>query len=448
MKQPKVLGTFSLAMISIIAVCNLRSLSFGALLGTSLVGYYLIAFCFFLLPVGLITASFSTHYPNSGGIYGWIKQAFGSRMGLVAVWLQWVYNVIWYPTQMIFVSSLINSLFFPSFYKNTLWIFMVSLGLFSLFTFINFFGIRFTSWALNICATLGTLMPLGLFSAMVLYKGLPLITSWHFGELLPSVTAEHLVYLSGVTFGLMGIEICGFHVESVDNPRIVYPRSLAIAGAVIILGMVLASLAIVMYVPQGSVDVLTAMVQTLDAFFVGDQFFLRETVGFLIMIGGSATVLTWIMGPSKGIVAAAKDGCAPIWLAMENKYGAPVAILWVQWVVFVFLSLGHSFIGIETLYLCLSVISTQLALVVYLLYFSAFWVMRKQLRQPGAFVVLPCLQTMMVIVGMIYCAFVMAVGFIAPEHTFGLTPTGYVASLMLGMLGCFGFLWMMSRYER
>lgn len=448
MGQPKVLGVFSLAMISIIAVCNVRSLSFGALLGKSLISYYLVAFLFFLLPVGLMTASFSTHYPNPGGIYGWIKQAFGPRVGLMAVWLQWIYNVIWYPTQMIFVSSLMSSLFFPAFHKDPVWLFCVSLGLFSFFTFINFFGMRLTSLALNICASLGTLFPLALFSGIVLWQGLPAMSAWHFTDLVPTLTSEHLVYLSGVTFGLMGIEICGFHVENVSSPRKIFPKALAIAGTVIILGMVLASLAIVLYVPRGEVDILTAMVQTLDALFKGDRFYLRECVGSLIMLGGSATVLTWIMGPSRGIVAAARDGYAPKWLALENRYGAPVSVLWLQWVIFVVLCLGHGLIGLETFYLYLSVITTQLALVVYVLFFSAFWVMRKKLRRADAYSVSPWLQVSMVVLGVAYCFFVMGVGFILPDSNFGFTPIQYAMSVVFGMLGCFSFLWVMSRYER
>lgn len=438
----KVLGIFSLSMVSIIAVCNLRSLSFGALLGKQLVTYYLIAFLFFLLPVGLITASFSTHYPEDGGIYSWIKQAFGSRVGLVAVWLQWLYNVIWYPTQMIFVTSMLFSLFLPSLSSSPISLFLFSVLLFSLFTFINFFGMQLTSLTLNIMAALGTLFPLMLFSTMTLSGDFLDIISINYIQF----SSDNLVYLSGVTFGLMGIEICGFHAANVSRPRVTYPFALLLSGSVIMLGMVLASLAIVKYVPNTEVDLLTAMIQVLDNFFQGGC--MKEIVGLCIMLGSSATVLSWIMGPSRGIVAAAKDGFAPQYLSIENRYGAPVAILYLQLLIFIILSLAHVLFGVESLYFFLSVITTQLALVVYIMYFLAFFCMRYSLRKTNAFVLPNFMQVILVIVGVAYCIAVMLVGFVLPEQSFGFTSVQYQVSLALGMIAAFVFLWMISGYER
>ena len=430
----KVLGVFSLAMMSIIAVCNLRSLTFGALLGKSLVGYYLIALLFFLLPVALITAVFCTHFPDRGGMYSWIKKAFGARVGLIAVWLQWIYNVIWYPTQMIFITSLIASLFFPS-YQNTAHIFIMSVILFSVFTGLNFFGMQCTTLAINIATLIGTVCPLIFFSSIALY-GIEwnhvLTVDW-----FPTWSSEHFVYLSGITFGLMGIDICGFHINSVRNPRVTYPLALLLAVSVIILGMMLASLAMVIYVPAGDVDLLTVMIKTLDVFFDGNQYHLRECLGVMIITGGCATVFAWIIGPSKGLLAAAQDGYAPAFLAIE-KNGVPVAILLLQWITFVILSLGYHVLGFEVLYLYLSVITTQLALIVYLLFFASFWIMRKELKNSDAFVIPgpAWLTELLVWMGCSYSVFVIIVGFILPEHLLGLTAVEYSLSLAAGMLVC------------
>ncbi|MDE4976286.1 amino acid transporter, partial [Francisella tularensis subsp. holarctica] len=31
-------------------------------------------------------------------IYIWVKKAFGIRLGFLVIWLQWVYNLFWFPS--------------------------------------------------------------------------------------------------------------------------------------------------------------------------------------------------------------------------------------------------------------------------------------------------------------------------------------------------------------
>ena len=440
------LGVFSLAMISIIAVCNLRSLSFAAMLGPSLVGYYIIASMFFLLPIALITVSFSAHFPANGGIYGWIKIAFGGQVGLLAVWLQWIYNLIWYPTQLIFITSLALSLFFPELRASPWITFIVSLIFFSSFTALHFLGIHAASWSMNIAAIIGTLLPLCFFSGITLQSMPQNIGQYIYNtQWLPAFDTDHFVYLSGVTFGLMGIEICGFYAENVENPRYVYPRALSLAGVVIILGMILSSLAIVHSVAGQDLDILTAMVQTLDVFFSINHYYLREVVGVLILIGSSATVFAWLLGPSKGIVAAAKDGSAPAFFAQENAYGAPVAVLKVQWIIFFVLSFSHCFIQMDVLYLYFSVITTQLALMVYILFIMAFLTMRHKMRPD-----MPILyggQVFLVCMSLAYCFFIILCGFIVPECNLGLSPSTYAMSMLCGMMMCILLPLRMMKYD-
>jgi len=92
-KKPKrVLSVFSLVMINVIAVDSLRSLPISAAYGFSIVFYYLLAAILFFVPVALIAAELATAWPETGGLYVWVREAFGRRWGffydLVAVDLQ------------------------------------------------------------------------------------------------------------------------------------------------------------------------------------------------------------------------------------------------------------------------------------------------------------------------------------------------------------------------
>ena len=51
-----------------------------------------------MIPVALVASELATGWPNKGGIYIWVRQAFGERMAFAVIWLEWIYNVVWYPT--------------------------------------------------------------------------------------------------------------------------------------------------------------------------------------------------------------------------------------------------------------------------------------------------------------------------------------------------------------
>ena len=94
-------------MINVIAIDNLRSLTAGAEYGFSMVFFYLVAAILFFVPTILVTAELATGWPNTGGVYIWVREAFGPRWGFLTIWLQWIYNVVWYPTIFAFIASIV-----------------------------------------------------------------------------------------------------------------------------------------------------------------------------------------------------------------------------------------------------------------------------------------------------------------------------------------------------
>ena len=71
-----------------ISVASLRTLPPMAERGRASIFKYIIPAILFLIPTSLVSAEFATTY--KGGVYVWIREAFGNRMGFVAIWLQWI----------------------------------------------------------------------------------------------------------------------------------------------------------------------------------------------------------------------------------------------------------------------------------------------------------------------------------------------------------------------
>ena len=83
------MSLFTLTMINVIAIDSLRSIPMSAHYGFSLVFYLLSALIFFI-PSALISAELSTGWPQTGGIYVWVREAFGIPIGFLVIWLQWI----------------------------------------------------------------------------------------------------------------------------------------------------------------------------------------------------------------------------------------------------------------------------------------------------------------------------------------------------------------------
>jgi amino acid transporter len=96
-QKPRFIGIFLLAMINLSVMASLRNLPIVAEYGYgSLLLYVIVAFLF-LFPSALISAELATGWNKTGGVYIWVKEAFGQGWGFFAVWMQWIHNVTWFP---------------------------------------------------------------------------------------------------------------------------------------------------------------------------------------------------------------------------------------------------------------------------------------------------------------------------------------------------------------
>jgi glutamate:GABA antiporter len=94
----KHMSVFTLSLMTLAAVVtSLRGLPLLAKEGLSMIFYLLFAAVMFLLPASLVAAELGGAFSKKGGgVYTWVKAAFGSRWGFTAIWLQWIQNVVWY----------------------------------------------------------------------------------------------------------------------------------------------------------------------------------------------------------------------------------------------------------------------------------------------------------------------------------------------------------------
>ncbi|MCS5712471.1 amino acid permease [Candidatus Berkiella aquae] len=374
---PRVLSVFSLVMINVIAVDSIRTLPMAASYGFALVTLYAIAALMFFIPTALITAELATTWPEKGGIYAWVKNAFGPKWGLCVVYLQWIYNVVWYPTILTLIASTIAYLIDPLLVQDASFMTTVVLTTFWGCTFLNFFGMRISSAVSTFGSLLGTLAPMAIIIGLAiawLNRGNTPEINFSFSGLFPNVkSVAELVFFSQLVYSLLGLEMSSVHALEVKNPKKDYPKALLISAIIILISLVLASLAVAIVVPADKLNNLTGIIQAFSLF--SDEFntpWLGPLVAGAILIGGICAVATWIIGPTKGLFAAADDGLLPPFLAKTNRFGVPYPMLITQGIICSVLTLVYVLLPtVEGAYFALSVMASQLSLLMYTLLFAA-----------------------------------------------------------------------------
>ncbi|MBT4963960.1 MAG: amino acid permease [Francisellaceae bacterium] len=436
----KVLSVFSLVMINVIAVDSLRTLSFGAKLGTNLIFYYAICALFYFIPVGLITAELATTWPKRGGIYVWAKEAFGIKTGFLVVWLQWIYNVIWYPTILGLVVGIASYLIDPSLSQNKNFICLSVVSLFWIATILNLFGLKVSSIISTIGSIFGTLLP------MFIIIGLGF--TWIFGtkssitwDIIPKINSlSDTTLMVTVMFGLVGLEMSAVHAQDVKNPSRDYPAALLISGVLILFTLVISSLMIALVVPAQELNIIIGIMQGLKIFFEYINMpQMLPVFGSCVILGALCSVSTWILGPAKGLLAvAADDHGLPSFFAKTNKYGAPVNILLLQSVIVTILSALYILLAeVETAYLLLTQLTAILALIMYIIMFSsAVWLRKKAPNKKRPFKIAGGKFGMAITAGsgITICLFAMLVSFLPPSQLYIENHAQYSTILVIGTI--------------
>lgn len=115
-KAEKSINWLTLSFMMVAAVASIRSLPTMAVYGLGSVFLYLLPAVVFFIPVSLVAAELGTGW--NGGIYGWVKQAFGNKWGFFSIWYLWMNVITWYPIVLAFAASAVAYLFNPELAKN------------------------------------------------------------------------------------------------------------------------------------------------------------------------------------------------------------------------------------------------------------------------------------------------------------------------------------------
>lgn len=376
--QPRrFLGVFLLALLNLSVMTSLRNLPIVSEYGFGSPFFYLLVAIVFLFPAALVSAELATGWNQTGGIYIWVKEAFGPGWGFFAVWMQWIHNVTWFPAILSFSATAFAYLINPELAENKTYLVCCILGGFWGFTFFNYFGLKTSSWFSAIGVMAGTIIPgflLIILGLTWIGKGYPIQIEFSPGALIPKMdNIQNLVFLTGLFLAFGGLEVSAAHAREVKDPQKTFPRAILIAAVLSLILYAIGALAIAIMIPKDQISLVAGLMEAF-AKFLG-QFHLSWLIfplGLMIVLGAVGELNAWIIGPVRALHATSKHGDLPPFFQKLNKHGMPAHLLLFQGVIvtissFVFLFMPSA----SSAFWILSAMSAQLYLIMYFLMFLA-----------------------------------------------------------------------------
>ena len=288
--------------------------------------FLIIAFC---VPYGMISAELGTTYQSEGGMYDWVKRAFGAKWASRVAWNYWINFPLWIASLAVAVTDVIAGIFNL---ELNIWVLLIlQLGYTWLVSFLGTQRIGESKWIVNI----------GTFFKILFMVSLGLLGIYCFiktGEsanpiesaidLLPSMDLLSLSFLSVIIFNFLGFEVVATFADDMENPSKEIPKALIYGGLL---------MAIFYILPATGVNIAMSLEQA-EAAGITDSFSILLSnlgvnadliralviaVGLMFIYTMVANIVSWSFGVNSVAKYSADDGGLPKVFSKTNKQGVP-----------------------------------------------------------------------------------------------------------------------------
>lgn len=321
----RTLGLFDLTLFTVSAIVLLDTLAVTASIGVSSVSWWLLLAVLFAVPIGLVTAELGTTWPEQGGLYAWIRRAFGPRWAARAAWGYWINTAVWLPSIFILFSGFASRLFGLDLSLATQ--IGVAIALVWIAVFVNCIALEAGKWVPNI----GALFKMIVF-AVIIVGGIGYGLKNGFANAFPAAEmtprwTDSLRYLPAIIYGMLGFELASAGGEEVENPKRNLPWAILLAGVVIIGLYTAGTIGVLAVLPVGDINLVEGLIDVLSLLF-GDSPAGRAAVlglGVAALYTFFSNGVTWALGCNRATAQAAVEGELPGFFGFISKvHGAPI----------------------------------------------------------------------------------------------------------------------------
>jgi amino acid transporter len=327
----KELGLFDLVLAQILIIIVADYMGTAVKAGSAHVVFWILAIVAFFVPLALVVVHMSRLLPVEGGLYEWARIAFNDQIGFLVAWNLWLYVILYVALGgLITVSFVSYAIPGAAWIASSKWLIVgASFGVIATTMCIAGLGLRVGKWINNI----GAVVFLIVIAALI---AMPFLNLWH-GTLAeyrplrlvtPPLTLFTLSVFSKMAFGaLTGFEYVAVFAGECRDPQRHLPRSVLLTAPIVALVYILATSAILAFVPPSAEDVVAPVAQALSrgAQAFGLAGFVMPPAMLFLFIYYLATFCAFFTVSTRLPMVAGWDHLVPEWFSrLHPRYKTPV----------------------------------------------------------------------------------------------------------------------------
>ncbi|KRN90544.1 APC family permease [Ligilactobacillus ceti] len=326
-------------LFTICSILVLDTFVAPAIIGVSSITLWIITAIVFFLPYGLVSAELGSNYPDDGGIYSWVKQAYGEKTAVMVGWYYWVNVAFWMPAVFIAFSYWISYTFMPD---ASPWV-LCGLAV-AMCWLIVYIGIR----GVDLSVTVSNIAAICKVAVLLIFGFLGIAYAIKFGAnndfslhaFIPSFD-NTTQYISAIAYNLLGFELIGSIGSQIEDPEKTIPKMTVFAGVIITALYVFGTFGVLVALPADKID-------SADGFFYALQELcsvfgptLSRPIFVIVIVVAALTLVSnmvsWALGANEVLSASELDKRSK-WLGHKNKkYGTPDGLYIIMGLISTFL---------------------------------------------------------------------------------------------------------------
>ncbi|WP_330659640.1 APC family permease [Caproiciproducens faecalis] len=366
------------AILSVICVVFVAEAAApAAAIGNSQFFWWIFLIVAFLLPYGMIASELGTTYDDEGGLYDWVRRAYGDKWGSRVAWYYWVNFPLWMASLAVMFPSTIN--FITGSEMGVLPSILIELVFIWIVVLLSFSRVSDSKWVLNLSAFIKVLIAvalggLGIYVAAT--RGAA--NEYTVQSMLPSLDLNSLSYISVILFNFMGFEVITSFASDMENPKKQIPQAIIAGGIAIAVIYIFSSFGIGVALPADQISTSSGLMDSFQLLLGegGGAFLIIVAILFLVTLFGN--MVSWSYGVNYVADYAAKNGSLPKVFARESaKTGMPTGAAVMNGIVASVLVVVAPFLPSQDLFWSFFALNVITLLMSYIPMFPAFLKLRK-----------------------------------------------------------------------
>lgn len=368
---------FDAVLAAVCVVLVVESAAPAAAIGNSQFFWWIFLLIGFFLPYGKISAELGTTYADEGGIYDWVKRAFGIKWGARVAWYYYINFPLWMGSLAVLFSDVLIQCFGL---ELPVWLTMViQLAFIWIVVLISNYPVSESKWILNIAAIFKAAIMLTI-GILGIYVAITRGSANHYTalSLLPSFDIQSLSFISIIIFNFLGFEVVTTFASQMTDPGKEIPKAIILGGSLIAVFYLLAAFGISVAIPTDELSASTGLIESFILLTGSEGGLLIILFGLLFMYTLFANLISWSLGVNYVAQYAASQHSLPSVLAKKNdKNDMPTGANYANGIIASLIIIAAPFIPSQDIFWSFFALNMITLLMSYIMIFPSFLKLRK-----------------------------------------------------------------------